>query len=101
MDFLSMQSKSINTGGRFTTDPILAPPVYAPALIPPEFIRLPKPGTLCAHTGLSRAKMWEVLQTGKVKTVSLRRPGAAKGARLVHLASLLTYLHSQAEGGDK
>lgn len=67
----------------------------------PEFIRLPKPGTLCNWTGLSRSKMWEILQTGKVKTVSLRRPGAIKGARLVHLASLLIYLHSKAEGGQR
>jgi len=87
-------SKNIDTtGGRFTTDP------YTLGLMAPEFIRLPKPGTLCNWTGLSRAKMWEVVQTGKVKTVSLRRPGAAKGARLVHLASLLQYLHSRAEGG--
>jgi hypothetical protein len=96
-----MQSESTNTGGRFTTDPISAPPPYAPGPMAPEFIRLPKPGTLCNHTGLSRSKMWEILQTGKVKTVSLRRPGAVKGARLVHLVSLLKYLHSKAEGGGK
>lgn len=63
----------------------------------PEFIRLPRPGTLCPWTGLSRSKMWEVLQLGKVKTVCLRKPGAAKGARLIHLASLLDYLYGLAE----
>lgn len=94
-----MQSESINTGGRLTSDPISVPPPYAPSPMAPEFIRLPKSGTLCSFTGLSRTKMWEIVQTGKVKTVSLRPPGAAKGARLVHLASLLTYLHRRAEGG--
>jgi hypothetical protein len=41
--------------------------------------------------------MWQLLETAPIKTVCLRRPGAAKGARLVHLESLLTYLHGQAE----
>ena len=87
---------SNNTRG--TTEPIRAadnsqlPPGFRP-----EFIRLPKPSTLCPWTGLSRTKMWTILEGGKIKTVCLRRPGAAKGARLVHLESLLEYLHSQAE----
>lgn len=80
----------------FTTAPVAA---AARAAVPihPEFIRLPRPGTLCPWTGLSRSKMWEVLQTGKVQTVCLRKPGAAKGARLIHLAGLLAYLYSLAE----
>ena len=83
-------------GVRFTTAPVAIPTnATIPAM--PEFIRLPRPGTLCPWTGLSRSKMWEVLQSGKVKTVCLRRPGAAKGARLIHLAGLLEYLHSLAE----
>jgi hypothetical protein len=46
--------------------------------------------------------MWQLLEGSKIKTVCLRKPGAAKGARLVHLQSLLDYLHSQAEtlGGE-
>ena len=91
-----MTTTSYNTCG--TTEPIRAadnsqlPPGFRP-----EFIRLPKPSTLCPWTGMSRTKMWQVLETSKVKTVCLRRPGAAKGARLVHLASLLDYLHANAE----
>lgn len=51
---------------------------------------------------MSRTKMWQLLETSKIKTVCLRRPGAAKGARLVHLQSLLDYLHANVEtlGGD-
>ena len=41
--------------------------------------------------------MWQLLESSNVKTVCLRRPGAAKGARLVHLDSLLNYLHAHAE----
>jgi hypothetical protein len=95
-----MQPKSNNILEQTARQAVLAPPPVLPRIMP-EFIRLPKPGTTCDWTGLSRSKMWEIIQTGKVKTVSLRPPGAAKGARLVHLASLVTYLHSRAEGGER
>lgn len=71
----------------------------------PEFIRLPK-GGLCPWTGLSRAKMYELILPcesngfkAPVKSVCLRKPGAVKGARLIHLQSLLGYLEERMEGG--
>lgn len=45
--------------------------------------------------------MWEIVQTGQVKTVCLRQPGAEKGVRLVHLRSLIDYLLRFAEGGTE
>ncbi len=63
----------------------------------PEFIRLPPRQGLCPWTNLSRTKMCELLETGKIKNVRLRREGAIKGARLISLSSLLEYLHSQAQ----
>lgn len=83
----------------YTTDPVAAP---ANSCNKPEFLRLPKSGTLCPWTGLSRSKMWQVIQSsnGKIKTVCLRRKGAVKGARLIHFDSLMNYLHSIAEGGE-
>lgn len=99
-----MNINSINTSEQsgYTIAPVAAPANVATPILP-EFIRYPRPSTLCPWTGLSRSKMWEVLQTsrGKVKTVSLRKEGALKGARLIHLKSLLTYLHSLAEGGEE
>jgi hypothetical protein len=61
----------------------------------PEFIRLPKSPGRCAWTGLSRASLNElVLGPGaKVESVVLRRKGASRGIRLIHLDSLLTFLH--------
>jgi hypothetical protein len=93
---MPVTTKHRNIGG--TVEAIhVADNSQLPAGFRPEFIRLAKPGTLCPWTGLSRSKMWELLQSGHVKTVCLRRPGAAKGARLVHLESLLNYLHGQVE----
>lgn len=87
-----------STNAARTTDAISgAAHSNLPAGFRPEFIRLPKPGTLCTWTGLSRSKMWGLLETAPIKTVCLRRPGAAKGARLIHLDSLLAYLHGEAE----
>lgn len=96
-----MTNTSNNTGG--TVEPIRAADhTQLPPGFRPEFIRLPKPSTLCPWTGLSRTKMWQLLEGSNIKTVCLRRPGAAKGARLVHLQSLLDYLHANVEtlGGD-
>ena len=59
----------------------------------PEYIRLPKAGALCPWTGLSRSKLWEVLKTGEIHTICLRKHESAKrGARLIKLTSLLAYL---------
>jgi hypothetical protein len=102
----SMTNDSQNADGNVH---YLVAPVAAPANavhpIRPEFIRLPKSG-LCPWTGLSRAKLNQlILPTASnghkppVKSVCLRKPGAIKGARLVHLSSLLAYLHSNSEGG--
>src|SRR5215470_13391340 len=73
----------------------------------PEFIRLPRPGMLCNWTGLSRSKLNELILPCKpnefkapVRIVCLRRKGAAKGARLIHLQSLLKYLRQHSEGGE-
>ena len=93
---MPVTTKHRNIGG--TVEAIhVADNSQLPAGFRPEFCRLPKPGTLGPWTGLSRSKMWQLLETAPIKTVCLRRPGAAKGARLVHLESLLNYLHGQAE----
>jgi len=67
----------------------------------PEFIGLPKPGTPCPYTSLGRSSLNILVLPCKengykplVKSINLRRPGTAKGRRLIHLASLLEYLHS-------
>lgn len=90
----SEHPQHIGNEASLTTAPVQIPTQTLIAPVRPEWVRLPKPGTLCAWTGLSRSKLWEVLQTGKVRNVCLRKQGAARGARLIHLASLLMYLDS-------
>lgn len=98
-----MEHPQTNTGNAasFTSSPVQIPSHTPTTAARPEWIRLPKPGTLCPWTGLSRSKTWETLQTGRVRNVCLRKEGAARGARLIHLASLLTYLDSLTNEADK
>jgi hypothetical protein len=55
----------------------------------PRFVRLPKPGTLCPFTGLSRTQMYLLCKSGKVKSYSLKRRGARRGVRLIDYQSLV------------
>jgi hypothetical protein len=65
----------------------------------PVYIRLPKPGEKCPITGLSRAKLNELILPNErngfsppVASKSLRQKGAQRGIRLVLLESLMAYL---------
>lgn len=74
----------------------------------PEFIRLPKPGQHEPWTGLTRSCLNSlVLPTREnnfrppVKSISLRKPGTARGVRLIHLQSLMDYLNGKALEVDR
>ena len=76
-------------------EPFLAPAanaVYTP--VRPEWIRLPKPGSLCQHSGLSRTVIYMLCKEGKVDSRVLRRRGAIRGIRLVRYGSLMRYIQS-------
>ena len=59
-----------------------------------QWIRLPKPGEHESTTGLTRSVLTRLCVEGKVKSISLREPGKARGCRLVNLPSLVSYLAS-------
>jgi hypothetical protein len=59
-----------------------------------NWIRLPKPGEHEPHTGLGRSVLTRLCVEGKVKSISLKEPGKARGCRLLNLPSLLSYLES-------
>ena len=69
--------------------------------VKPEWVRLPAPTTRCRFTGLSRSTICELVIPCRangfnppVKSVVLKKRGAIRGIRLIHLDSLLTYLSS-------
>lgn len=86
----------------FTTAPIEVPPLVEAGTIRPEFLRLPKPGQLCAHTGLTRSALNALILPmpendfkPPVRSFTLRRRGAAKGIRLIDYESLREYIRAR------
>jgi hypothetical protein len=60
-----------------------------------EWARMPKPkARLC---GLSRTTLLELHRLGHIKMAVIKKPGAAKGIRLVHLPTLYSYLEDAAK----
>ena len=74
----------------------------------PEFLRLPKPATLCPYSGLTRSSMNNLVLPGPwnnfsppVRSVVLRQRGNVRGVRLIVYRSLMDFLHAlPSQGGD-
>ena len=73
----------------------------------PEFIRLPKEGKLCPHTGLSRGYMNQlILPTSEnghkppVRSHSIRKRGNVRGIRLIVYDSLIDHLNQLTESKE-
>src|SRR5262245_48677427 len=83
------------------------PPVIAPVStvpIRPEFIRLPKTGTVCPHSGLSRSTLNSLIlgcaangYKPPVRSHVLRQHGRLKGIRLIDFESLCSYIRGQTD----
>lgn len=58
----------------------------------PEWARLPKPGTRCQFSGLSRTTLLEMIERGEFRAITVRQPGATRGIRLIHLPGLFAWL---------
>jgi hypothetical protein len=93
-DFLSVTPPA-NTGGRDTGT------AASGSHLQPCFVRLPKPGTLCPFTGLSRTQMYLLCKSGKVKSHSLKRPGTCRGVRLIDFQSLVTAIEEFASAEEQ
>ncbi len=67
----------------------------------PRFVRLPKPGTLCPFTGLSRTQIYLLCKSGKVKSYSLKRRGTCRGVRLIDFQSLVAAIEEFASAEEQ
>jgi hypothetical protein len=70
-------------------------------MLQPRFIRLPKPGTLCPFTGLSRTQIYLMCKSGKVKSHSLKRRGTCRGVRLIDFQSLVAAIQEFASAEEQ
>ncbi len=92
-----------DSGQKTTIAPVVAT-ANATAYLQPEFLRLPRTGQRDTLTGLSRSSLNRlILSTMEndykpaVKSVVLRKKGAARGTRLIVTDSLREYLYSNVE----
>ncbi len=96
----NIQRKAGN--GQTTVASIAAP--GQSAQLRPEFLRLPKPGTLCPVSGLTRSYLNSLIlpteangRRPPVKSVCLRQRGAKKGVRLISYEHLMAHLRAHLE----
>ena len=64
----------------------------------PEWIRLPKEGSTCPFSGLSRSYLADLVRRREVPSKALRRPGTVRGVRLICYAGLMDYIRNS-QGG--
>lgn len=63
---------------------------------PDRWIKAPTRGR-CPECGFTRPALYELAAAGKIKTASIRKPGALRGSRLFHLGSIFAFLDLEAE----
>lgn len=63
----------------------------------PEWMRVKE---ACAFSRLSKPKLYDLMNRGLIKSVSLRERGMVRGTRLVSSDSLRAFLESRASGGE-
>jgi hypothetical protein len=59
-----------------------------------EWVRLPLPGQRLE--GLCRSGVYDLIRAGAIRSHCLRKRGAVRGIRLIHLPSLREYIENSA-----
>ena len=65
----------------------------------PVWVRAPVVGPE-HYSGFSRAKLYQLVAAGKIRSVSIREPGQIKGVRLFELASILSFIEERATAAE-
>jgi hypothetical protein len=56
--------------------------------VQPFAVRIPRPGERDSYSGLCRTQLFTLIKKGRVKSYSLKTPGATRGIRLIDAESL-------------
>lgn len=82
-------------------------PGASPSVIPtnpatpagiPEWLRVKE---ACHYSRLSKPKLYQLLNAGKLRSVALRERGQIRGTRIISFTSLRQFLESRATGGEE
>ena len=63
----------------------------------PEWLRIKE---ACHYSRLSKGLLYELMNAGHIRNVSLKKRGQTKGTRLISFDSLKSFLESRASGGE-
>lgn len=63
----------------------------------PEWLRVKE---ACDYSRLSKPKLYDLMNRGLLRYVALKEKDQRKGTRLIHHATLRTFLESRAVGGE-
>ena len=88
-----MKKNHNNLAGRTTAEPTLAT-----VEVEPEFV---DSHGLQAILGIRRTLAYDLLSTGHIRSVSLRRPGHTRGKRLFLVKSVRDFLNGQLQASEK
>jgi len=99
---MTTTSKIAAARGVITNAPTVAgnlPQGWVPAssISEAEFLALPRARERCRFSGLSRTTLCEMLARGDIQGITVRRPGAVRGKRLIVKHSLAHFLHGLAK----
>ena len=75
-----------------------ASPTASSEALPREWLRIKE---ACDYSRLSKPKLYDLLNRGLIRSVSLRERGQIKGTRLICFDSLRQFLNSRASGGQE
>ena len=64
-----------------------------------RWVRVPTEGRE-PTSGLHRSFIYELISARKIKTASIKKPGALKGVRLIWLPSLMAFIERHVEDGS-
>ena len=95
-------TKHIAAARGFTTNaPTVAPNLprgwMTSSISESEYLPLPRPCERCRFSSLSRTGLVELLDSGAIKGVTIRKPGATRGKRLIVKQSLADFLEGLAK----
>ena len=71
-------------------------PTPPAAALPQEWLRITE---AIVYSRLSKPKLYDLINRGLIKSVSLRERGQIKGTRLISFESLRSFLEARATGG--
>lgn len=87
-----------------TTSPSLSSPAHSSEnpstetnALPREWLRIKE---ACEFSRVSKPKLYDLINRGLIKSVSLKERGQIKGTRLVSFDSLRDFLRSRMTGGE-